>query len=123
MSSIAIIGASNDRRKFGNKAVRAYHQQGWTVLPVNPSAVTIEGLKAYPSVRDVPRPVDRVSVYVPPQVGLMLLDDIAAVQPGEVFFNPGTESDELLTRAQQLGLNVLLACSIVAIGVSPAGLS
>lgn len=123
MSSIAIIGASNDRRKFGNKAVRAYHQQGWTVLPVNPSAVTIEGLKAYPSVRDVPRPVDRVSVYVPPQVGLMLLDDIAAVQPGEVFFNPGTESDELLTRAQQLGLNVVLACSIVAIGVSPAGLS
>ncbi len=123
MSSIAIIGASNDRRKFGNKAVRAYLQQGWTVLPVNPSAVTIEGLKAYPSVRDVPRPVDRVSVYVPPQVGLMLLDDIAAVQPGEVFFNPGTESDELLTRAQQLGLNVLLACSIVAIGVSPAGLS
>ena len=122
MPTIAIIGASSDRNKFGNKAVRAYLQQGWTVYPVNPSASSIEGLKAYRSIRDVPRPVDRVSVYLPPEVGTTILESIAAVAPAEVFLNPGSESDSLISRAGQLGLNVVVACSIVDSGLSPSHL-
>jgi len=118
--TVAVIGASNDRRKFGNKAVRAYRQQGWTVYPVNPKEETVEGLKAYPSIRDVPRPVDRVSVYLLPLLGLKILADIAAVAPQEVFFNPGSESPELLEQAGALGLNAIVACSIVDIGVTPS---
>ena len=123
MSSIAIIGASSDRNKFGNKAVRSYVQQGWTVYPVNPKETTIEGLQAYPSIRDVPQPVDRVSVYLPPAIGMTILEDIAAVKPAELFFNPGSESEELINKAMELGLMPAVACSIVDIGLSPAQFS
>jgi predicted CoA-binding protein len=57
---VAVIGASNDRHKFGNRAVRAYQQQGYTVIPINPHETTVEGLKP-PSVLDVPGPVDMAS--------------------------------------------------------------
>ena len=119
MSSIAIIGASSDRNKFGNKAVRSYVKQGWTVYPVNPKETTIEELRVYPSIRDVPQPVDRVSVYLPPAIGMTILEDIAAIKPAELFFNPGSESEELVNKAMELGLMPAVACSIVDIGLSP----
>lgn len=118
--SVAILGASTDRNKFGNKAVRAFAQQGYDVYPVNPKAAEIEGLRAYPRLADVPqKPLDRISVYLPPQVGLPLLEEIARTGASEVWFNPGTTSDELLSRAEALGINVIQACSIIGVGVSP----
>ena len=63
---VAVIGASNNRSKFGNRAVRAFQQQGYTVIPINPHETEVEGLKAYASVLDVPGPIDMASFYVPP---------------------------------------------------------
>lgn len=120
MPSIAIIGASNNRRKFGNKAVRAYEQRDWDVYPVHPVASEIEGLKAYKTIADVPRPIDRVSLYLPAEIALSILDDVAAAEPGEMFFNPGADSPEVIARARELGINTIRACSIVDIGLSPA---
>jgi uncharacterized protein len=114
MPSIAVIGASNDRGKYGNQAVRAYRAQGWTVYPVNPRESLIEGLPAYPTVADLPGPVDRASLYVPPSVGLVLLDAIAARGAKELWVNPGSGSPELLARAEELGLATVEACSIIA---------
>jgi uncharacterized protein len=122
MKSVAIIGASNDRTKFGNKAVRAFQQQGYTVYPVNPNESKIEGLTAYQSIRDVPIRPQMISVYVPPPVLLRLLPDIAAKGCDELWLNPGTESDEALAELERLGLNVVRACSIVGVGVSPSHL-
>ncbi len=119
MPSIAIVGASTDRKKYGNKAVRAFKQGGWTVYPVNPGAAEVEGLPAFRSLAEIPGPVDRVSLYVPPQAGLAMLPDIAAKNPAEFFLNPGAESPELVEAARALGLNPLLACSIVNIGLRP----
>ena len=114
--SVAVLGASTNRSKYSNKAVRAYADKGWTVYPVNPKAETIEGHKCYASIRDLPGPVDRVSVYLPPAVTLEALPDIAAAQPGDMFLNPGAESDELVSRARELGLKTVQACSIIDIG-------
>jgi uncharacterized protein len=122
MKTIAIIGASNDRHKFGNKAVRAFRQQGYTVFPVNPKETEIEGLPAFKSIRDVPRQPQMISVYLPPPVLLSILPDIAARGCDELWLNPGTESDEVLAEAERLGLNVIQACSIVGVGVSPGEL-
>lgn len=120
MNTVAVIGASTNPEKFGNRAVRAYIAQGWTVYPVNPSETTIEGLSVYRSIRDVPQPVDRVSLYLPPHVGITILEDIAAIRPGEVYVNPGSESPELIERAQELGLTTIQACSIIDSGRAPA---
>ena len=119
MPSVAVIGASNAHHKYGNKAVRAYLRQGWTVYPVNPNETTVEGLKVYPTIGDVPGPVDRVSMYVPPSVGITLLEAIKAKGSAELFLNPGSESDALVARAETLGLNPIQACSIVDIGERP----
>ena len=122
MKSVAIIGASADPAKYGNKAVRAFLRQGYTVYPVNPKESQIEGLTCYPTINDVPaRPV-KVSVYLPPSLVLKLLPAIAAKGCDELWLNPGTGSDEVIAVAEKLGLNVIRACSIVAVGVSPASL-
>lgn len=122
MKTVAVIGASTDRHKFGNKAVRAYAQQGFTVWPVNPKEPVVEGLPAFASVADVPGRPNLVSVYLPPPVVLKVLPAIAAKGCDELWLNPGTESPEVLAEAERLGLNVIQACSIVGVGVSPAGL-
>lgn len=119
---MAIIGASSDRQKYGNKAVRAFVQQGYSVYPVNPKETEIEGIATYKSIREVPVRPDMISVYVPPPVLLKLLPEIAAKGCNELWLNPGTESDEALAEAERLGLKVVQACSIVGVGVSPSHL-
>jgi predicted CoA-binding protein len=114
MPSIAVIGASNDPRKFGNRAVRTYKALGWTVFPVNPKAEQVEGLRAYATLADVPGPVDRASLYVPPAVGIGLLEAIRTLGAKELWINPGAGSDELVEQANKLGIATVEACSILA---------
>jgi hypothetical protein len=118
--SVAIVGASQDRSKFGNKAVRAYRQQGWTVYPVNPRGGEIEGLPAVRSLDEITEPIDRVALYLPPAVGAQVLPEIAAVEPQEFFVNPGADDEVLLARAAALGLAPIQACAIVDIGARPS---
>lgn len=122
MKSVAVIGASTDRSKFGNKAVRAYVLQGFTVWPINPKEPTVEGLPAFASIAEVSGRPNLVSVYLPPPVTLKVLPAIAAKGCDELWLNPGTESSDVLATAERLGLNVIQACSIVSVGVSPATL-
>lgn len=122
MPTAAIIGASSNRNKFGNKAVRAFQQRGYTVFPVNPNEPEVEGLQTYRSILDVPGELNLVTVYVRPDVLLPLLPDIARKGCEELWLNPGTESEAVLEEAARLNLNVVQACSILGIGVSPATL-
>jgi uncharacterized protein len=116
---VAVIGASSDRRKFGNRALRAFREQGYTVIPINPNEREIEGLKTYPSVLDVPGSIDMATFYVAPDIGERVIGDVAKKGVGEVWFNPGAESDALIERARALAINPIVACSIVAIGQNP----
>jgi len=119
--TVAVLGASRDRNKFGNKAVRAYLDQGYEVYPINPAAREIEGLKTYSSLSELPVDrLDRITVYLPPVIGVTMLEEIQDADAEEVWFNPGSESAELLSRAEDLGLDVIVACSIVDIGTSPS---
>ena len=118
--TVVILGASANRSKFGNKSVRAHVSAGYEVFPVNPQAEEIEGLTAYASLADVPTEhVDRVSVYLPPSVGITLLEEIAALTPTEVWFNPGAYDPALLAEAQAIGLQFVEGCSIVDLGMNP----
>jgi predicted CoA-binding protein len=120
MKTIAVVGASADRRKFGNKCVRAFLSAGWTVYPIHPSETEVEGSPVFRSVADVPEPkLDVVSVYLNPKVGLDVLPTLVGKEVGEVWFNPGAESPELMAMAKELGLNAIAACSIVGYGMTP----
>lgn len=117
--TIAILGASSDRSKFGNKCVRAYHQAGWKVFPINPNAESVEGVPTRAILGDVEVPLDRISVYLPPSVTLKLLPEIAGIEAAEVWFNPGAADDEVLATARELEIKAIDACSIVDIGLHP----
>jgi len=117
---VAVIGASTDRRKFGNKALRAFRHRGDTVYPINPRAREVEGVPAFASVLDVPGEIDMATMYVPPHIGLQVIEEVAAKGIREVWLNPGSESVALLERARQLGLDPIQACSIIGAGELPS---
>jgi predicted CoA-binding protein len=117
--TVAVIGASSDRRKFGNRAIRAYLEQGYTVIPINPHEREIEGLRVYASVLDVPGSIDMASFYVHPEVGEQVIAEVAKKQIAEVWLNPGSESDTLIERARALEIKPIIACSIMAVGKNP----
>jgi predicted CoA-binding protein len=117
--TVAIIGASSDRRKFGNKALRSFEAQGFTVVPINPNEAQVEGLKTYGSVLDVPDAIDMATFYVPPDVGEKVMPEVAEKKIPEVWLNPGSESVELIRLARSLNVEPIVACSIIGIGENP----
>ena len=120
MKTVAVIGASNDRSKYGNKAMRAYAGEGYTVVPINPHEPVVEGVRSYASVLDVEGPIDMATVYVQPEVALSLLGELEQKRIPEIWINPGAESPELLDEARRRGLNVIAACSIIGLGKRPS---
>src|SRR4051812_17949446 len=119
MPVVAIIGASPDRHKFGNKALRAFRAQGFTVIPINPHADVVEGERAYASVLDYPGAIDEASVYVPPAIGLGVMDELKTKGVPVVWLNPGADGPAVVSRARALGLETRVACSIIGVGDSP----
>ncbi len=119
MKTIAIIGASADREKFGNKCVRAYLKLGWQVFPVNPKEKEIEGLQCYPSISELPQKPERVSIYLPPNVTMSVIPDLLEAGIKGIILNPGAESDELVKNLRDNGINPQLVCSIRLEGLSP----
>ena len=120
MKTVAIIGASRNRRKFGNKALRAFEHKGYRVLAINPNEREVEGHRTFASVLDVPDEIDMATVYVPADVGVRVMDDLAKKGIAEVWLNPGADDEDVVARAKKLGLNVVQACSIIAIGENPS---
>lgn len=118
--TVAVIGASKNRDKFGNKALRAFAKRGYSVIPINPNEVDVEGYRTYASVLDVPGPIDLATVYVPPQAGVRVMEELAKKGVGEVWLNPGADGWAVVSRARELGLRTTQHCSIIAIGESPA---
>jgi uncharacterized protein len=120
---VMIVGASTNRTKFGNQALRAYRRRGHEVLPVHPHDREIEGLRAWSSVTEVPGPIDRIALYIRPEVVETILGQLAQVgtrdEQCELWFNPGTATPDLLSEARRLGLNVVYGCAILDIGERP----
>lgn len=110
----AIVGASNDQSKFGNRIYRDLRAAGYTVYAVNPHETTVEGDPAYATLSDLPEKPAVVDVVVPSWVGQKVA--VEAAQAGIPYFwlQPGAESDELIKNATELGLSVIHnACAMV----------
>ena len=117
--TVAVVGASSSRAKFGNKALRAFLSEGHRVLAINPNETEVEGVKTYASVLDVPGPIDMATVYVQPDVTLRLLDEFQRKGIAEIWVNPGAEDEAVIAEARRRKMNVFFACSIIGIGRNP----
>lgn len=120
MKNVIVLGASDDRSRFANKAVRAYLEAGYRVFAVHPTATECEGSPVYRAIADVPEPSELLLLYVRPNVSIGVIDQAPKAGVRRVFLNPGTESDALRERIRALGMEPIEDCAIVAIGRSPA---
>jgi predicted CoA-binding protein len=116
--SFAVVGASVDRSKYGNKVLRCYQQHGREVYPINPRAAEVEGLKAYPSLAALPVQVPAISVITPPAFTEQVVQEAAAAGVKHIWMQPGAESDAAIRAAEALGLSVIAGgpCLLVVMG-------
>ena len=119
--NVAVIGASSNRERYSNKAVRAFRKEGYNVYPVNPKETQVENLRCYPSLAEIPTQIDFVSVYLNPEIS-MKTDLPAQIKENLIkaaILNPGAESQELIASLKEKGIETLMICSIVSLGHTP----
>jgi len=114
----AVVGASNDRWKYGNKVLRCYLQNGRKAIPVNPNATTVEGIAAVPDLASLEEPVHGASIITPPEITERIVEQAAEAGVKRLWMQPGAESDRAIERAEALGLSVIAGgpCVLVALG-------
>ncbi len=114
----AVVGASRDRSKIGNRVLQAYLQAGRTVYPINPASTEIEGLSAYADLASLPHPLHGLSVVTPPKVSEVIVEQAGALGVKHIWFQPGAESEQAISRAKELGMNVISGgpCILVVLG-------
>ena len=114
----AVVGASADREKYGNKVLRCYQQHGKEVFPINPRATEIEGLKAFPSLDALPKPVAGISIITPPKITESVVDEAIRTGVKRIWMQPGAENDKAIRTAEEAGLEVIAGgpCLLVVLG-------
>ena len=91
--TVAVLGASDKRERYSNKAVRLLVQHGHRVIPVHPRLEEIEGLTVVHELKNIDERIDTLTMYVGELRSTALMEDIMALKPGRVIFNPGAEND------------------------------
>ena len=109
----AVIGASNKPARYSYQAVMLLKEKGHTPWPVHPALSEIEGIAVYPSLSQVPVPVDTVTLYLAPAHQQRIEEEVAACRPRRVIFNPGTENPAWAERLRAEGIEALEACTLV----------
>lgn len=116
----AVVGASRDRTKFGNRVLRCYAAHGFTVYAVNPreGEAELEGVPCVPDLASLPGPIDGLSIVTPPPVTEQLVEEAARLGIPRVWMQPGAESPAALRRAEELGLDPIAGgpCLLVELG-------
>jgi predicted CoA-binding protein len=105
--SFAVVGASPNRDKYGNKVLRVYQQNERTAFPVNPNEEEVEGLKAYPDLTSLPQTVHGISIITQPAVTEKVIDEAIQLGIKHVWMQPGAESDKAVRAAEEAGMNVI----------------
>ena len=111
--TVVVLGASPKPERYSNQAVRALVEHGHRVIPVHPLLKKIAGVVVVPALSGVKDPVNTLTLYVGPERGKDLLDDMINLAPDRVIMNPGTESDEIEEALNAKGIAVLRACTLV----------
>lgn len=117
----AVVGASENRAKFGNRIYRVLRERGYTVYPVNPGLTTVEGDPAYPDVDSLPPGVEVLDIVIPPARVPAVLDQAKAAGYTRIWLQPGAESPAVLAHAAALGLDVIAGgpCAMVEARIWP----
>lgn len=118
----AVVGASEDRSKYGNKVLRAYFQSGREAWPVNPRAEEIEGREVYANLADLPSVPRAISIITPPPVTEKVVAEAIDQGVQYVWMQPGAQSEKAVADAEEAGLGVIAdgSCLLVVVGYREA---
>lgn len=111
----AVVGANQDREKYGNMIYRKLKSSGYTVYPVNPMYETVEGDKCYKDLSSLPEVPEVIDMVVSPKRGKPIIEEAARLGIKNIWLQPGTFDDELLEMIAQKGLTGVQACVLVAV--------
>lgn len=111
---IAIVGASDNREKYGNIIYRDLRDAGYKVIPVNPKADFVEGDKCYHTLSDVPQKIDVIDTVVPPFVTEEIVKECKKLGIDKVWMQPGSESENAIIFCKENGINVVYENCIMA---------
>lgn len=113
----AVVGASSNREKYGNKVLRVYQQNKLEVVPVNPAGGEIEGLAAYADLPSIPGTIDGVSIITPPKITEQVVAQALSLGIKNIWMQPGAESAEAMELAEAAGANVIAGgpCILVSL--------
>lgn len=119
----AVVGASTNRDKYGNKVLRCYLQHDRPVYPINPRADEIEGVACYPDLASLPQKPHGVSIITPAKITEQTIEQMGTLGIAHVWMQPGAESDAAIERAESLGMNVIAGgpCLLVVLGYREQG--
>ena len=119
----AVVGASRDRSKYGNRVLQTYLQNDREVVAVNPAVDTVEGVQSYPTLSAIPDAVHGVSIITPPAVTAQVIDEAIGLGIGHLWLQPGAEEDAAIARARAAGVNVIAhgPCALVVMGYRASG--
>jgi predicted CoA-binding protein len=116
MKKTLVLGASPKAYRYSYTATQRLLVKGHEVVPLGISDGKIEGLsilKGQPKLEDI----DTVTLYVRPDRQKEYYDYILSLNPNRIIFNPGTENPELVRLAEQHGIEVEIACTLVMLSV------
>ena len=110
---VAVLGASPKPDRYAYRAMEMLRQYGHRPIPVNPAFPEILGETCYPSLADIPEPIQTVTMYLGKQRSDPLIDEIVAAKPRRIIMNPGAENGELADKARQAGIEVIEDCTLI----------
>lgn len=110
---VVVLGATVKQDRYANMAQRLLMEKGYSVTPVHPKLAVVEGVKVANQLADAAQPVDTLTLYVGADRLAGMLDEIIALKPGRVLFNPGTESQALKDRLDEAGIPWTEGCTLV----------
>jgi len=110
---VAVLGASPKPARYANQAIRLLLEQGYHVTPIHPKFAEIEGLKVANSLDQVEQPIHTLTLYVGPERLAPQVEQLVALRPQRVIFNPGTESAALQQALDQANIEWFEACTLV----------
>lgn len=110
---VAVLGATPKPGRYAHQAILLLKKCGYKTIPINPRFEEIEDLPVVHEINDITQPVDTLTLYVGPARLINMIDDIVALKPGRVIFNPGTESRELQQALTAANIEWFEACTLV----------
>jgi predicted CoA-binding protein len=106
--TIAVVGLSDDPAKASHGVGRYLVSQGYQVIPVNPNSETVIGLKSYPDLASIGRPVDIVDIFRPSEAVLPLAAQAIAIGAHAIWMQEGIFHAEAERQAKKAGLRVVM---------------